>query len=129
MPKQAPSPARVAAMLIFALSCFGIVLFLWITFGGSTPLKPNEYEVNASFPEATTLAQEADVRISGVNVGRVKSKKIAPGSRMAPPPPHAGAPEGRPFARRVGFRSTPHNLANTGSCRQGESTTPCPAGV
>jgi phospholipid/cholesterol/gamma-HCH transport system substrate-binding protein len=74
VPKQAPSPARLAAMLIFALSCFGIVLFLWVAFGGSTPLKPKRYEVSAAFPEATTLAQEADVRISGVNVGKVKSK-------------------------------------------------------
>src|SRR5206468_6391494 len=74
VPKQAPSPARLAAMLIFALSCFGIVLFLCITFGASTPLKPKKYEVSAAFPEATTLAQEADVRISGVKVGEVRSK-------------------------------------------------------
>ena len=74
MNKQAPSPARVAAMLIFALSCFGIVLFLWIAFGGSTPLKAKKYEVTASFPEATTLAEQADVRISGVRVGKVESK-------------------------------------------------------
>jgi len=74
MPKQAPTAGRVAAMLIFALSCVGIVLFLWIAFGGSTPLKPKQYQVIASFPEATTLAQEADVRISGVKVGRVVSK-------------------------------------------------------
>jgi virulence factor Mce-like protein len=61
-------------MLIFALSCVGIVLFLWIAFGGSTPLKPKKYQVTASFPEATTLAEQADVRISGVRVGKVLSK-------------------------------------------------------
>ena len=71
MQKQAPRPGKLALMAIFALSCFGILLFLWITFGGSTPLKPKKYEVSAAFPEATTLAQEADVRISGVKVGKV----------------------------------------------------------
>ena len=74
MNKQAPSFWRVAAMAVFALSCFGILLYLWIAFGGSTPLRAKEYEVSANFPEATTLAQEADVRISGVRVGKVKTK-------------------------------------------------------
>src|SRR3954454_946260 len=73
MPKQAPSLPRLAAMVVFGLSCFGIVLFLWLTFGGSTPLRARAYEVKADFPEATTLAQQADVRISGVKVGNVKS--------------------------------------------------------
>src|SRR4051812_39527381 len=44
---------------------------MWITFGGSSPLKPKGYEVEANFPEATLLAQTGDVRISGVPVGRV----------------------------------------------------------
>ena len=74
MIKQAPSAGRIAAMTIFALSCFGILIYLWLTFGGATPLKPEGYRVNVDFPEATTLAQEADVRISGVSVGRVKQK-------------------------------------------------------
>ena len=56
----------------FALSCFGLLLFLWIAFGGSIPLKPKGYRFVASFAEATQLAQEADVRISGVPVGKVK---------------------------------------------------------
>jgi virulence factor Mce-like protein len=73
--KQAPSFGRIAAMTIFALSCFGILIYLWLTFGGATPLKPEGYRVQIDFPEATTLAQEADVRISGVPVGRVKLKE------------------------------------------------------
>ena len=40
MIKQAPSAGRIAAMTIFALSCFGILIYLWLTFGGATPLKP-----------------------------------------------------------------------------------------
>src|SRR3954469_14069870 len=76
MQKQAPSFWRIAAMVIFALSCFGILTFLWVSFGGSVPLKPKKYEVMVDFPEATTLAEQAEVRIAGVPVGKVQSKKL-----------------------------------------------------
>jgi phospholipid/cholesterol/gamma-HCH transport system substrate-binding protein len=71
--KAAPSFGRIAAMVVFALSCFGLLLFLWLAFGGPIPLKPQGYRIQASFAEATQLATEADVRISGVPVGRVKT--------------------------------------------------------
>jgi virulence factor Mce-like protein len=74
--KQGPSFWRIAAMVIFALSCFGILTFLWVGFGGSVPLKPKKYEVSVDFPEATTLAEQADVRISGVPVGKVQHKQL-----------------------------------------------------
>ncbi len=73
MNKQPPNLARVAVMSGFALSCFGLLLFLWVTFGGPIPLKPKGYRVNASFVGATALAVEADVRISGVPIGKVKA--------------------------------------------------------
>ena len=76
MQKAAPSIPRIFAMVVFALSCFGILLFLWLAFGGSIPMKPQGYRFKATFPEATTLAEEADVRIAGVNVGRVKKKSL-----------------------------------------------------
>jgi phospholipid/cholesterol/gamma-HCH transport system substrate-binding protein len=60
-------------MVIFALSCFGLLLFLWLAFGGPVPLKPKGYRFKISFGEATQLAKEADVRISGVPVGKVKT--------------------------------------------------------
>ena len=63
-------------MVAFALSCFGILIFLWLSFGGSVPLQPQGYRINAKFPEATQLAQEAEVRISGVKVGKVR--KVEP---------------------------------------------------
>jgi virulence factor Mce-like protein len=72
MVKSAPSLGRIAAMVIFALSCFGLLLFLWLAFGGSVPLKPKGYRFKTSFAEAGQLSQEADVRISGVPVGKVK---------------------------------------------------------
>ena len=73
MQKAAPSFGRIAVMAGFALSCFGLLLFLWLAFGGSIPIKPKGYRFVASFSEATQLAQEADVRISGVPVGKVKT--------------------------------------------------------
>ncbi len=80
MPKNAPSLPRILTMVIFALSCFGLLLFLWLSFGGSVPLRPEGYRFTAAFPEAATLAQEADVRIAGVNVGRVKKKTLDKGA-------------------------------------------------
>src|SRR5437764_1857052 len=67
-------------MVIFALSCFGLLLFLWLSFGGSVPLKPKGYRFQVAFPEATQLGPEADVRIAGVTVGRVREKKRDPRS-------------------------------------------------
>jgi len=71
--KEAPSLGRLAAMVVFALTCFGLLLFLWLAFGGPIPLKAKGYRFQASFAEATQLAQESDVRISGVPVGKVKT--------------------------------------------------------
>ena len=77
MVKDAPSFGKIAAMVLFALSCFGLLLFLWLAFGGPVPLKPKGYRFHTSFAEAGQLALEADVRISGVPVGKVKT--ITPG--------------------------------------------------
>jgi phospholipid/cholesterol/gamma-HCH transport system substrate-binding protein len=76
--KQAPSVARILVMVLFALSCFGLLLFLWLSFGGSTPLKPKGYRVQVAFPQATQLAVEADVRVAGVSVGKVRKKRLDP---------------------------------------------------
>ena len=34
MQKSSPSPGRILLMVGFALSCFGLLLFLWLAFGG-----------------------------------------------------------------------------------------------
>ncbi|MGK2877191.1 MAG: MlaD family protein [Solirubrobacterales bacterium] len=73
MIKRAPSPAQLISMIVFAFSCFALILFLWVSFGGPVPLKPQGYRVNVTFTEAVQLATEADVRISGVPVGKVKA--------------------------------------------------------
>lgn len=79
MVKDAPSFGKLAAMVLFALSSFGLLLFLWLAFGGPIPLKPKGYRIHVSVAEAGQLATEADVRISGVPVGKVK--KITPNKR------------------------------------------------
>ena len=71
MIKQAPPLSRIIAMIAFALSCFSIVLFLWISFGGAVPLKAKGYRFTADLTEATLLVNDAEVRISGVTVGTV----------------------------------------------------------
>jgi phospholipid/cholesterol/gamma-HCH transport system substrate-binding protein len=76
MIKRTPSFGQLTAMVVFALSCFSLVLFLWVSFGGPVPLKPQGYRVHVSFNEAVQLATEGDVRISGVSVGKVK--KVSP---------------------------------------------------
>ena len=81
MQKQAPTLGRVLIMAIFTLSCFGLLLYLWSAFGGPVPLKPRGYQFTASFNEATQLAQEADVRISGVTVGKVKKLELGDDGR------------------------------------------------
>jgi phospholipid/cholesterol/gamma-HCH transport system substrate-binding protein len=74
--KQAPSIGKVFAMVVFTLSVFGLLMFLWLAFGGPIPLGPQGYRFTVHMPEAATLAQEADVRMAGVNVGKVKSKAL-----------------------------------------------------
>lgn len=81
MIKQAPRLWQLAVMCAFALSCFGVLLYLWLSFGGTVPLQPKGYRFHVHFPEATQLAQQADVRISGVPVGKVVVIERGPGNR------------------------------------------------
>src|ERR687886_2044634 len=71
---------RIPTMIIFALGCFGLLLFLWVSFGGHVPLRAKKYELRVSFPEATTLAEAADVRMSGVTIGKVGRKDLDKGA-------------------------------------------------
>jgi phospholipid/cholesterol/gamma-HCH transport system substrate-binding protein len=83
MSKRAPSTAQLLVIAAFALSCFGILLFLWVTFGGPTPFRARPYEIKVPFTEATQLAEQSDVRISGVNVGKVQNIVLAPNGKQA----------------------------------------------
>ena len=83
MSKRAPSTTQLLVIAGFALSCFGILLFLWVTFGGPTPFKAKSYEVEVPFDEATQLAEQSDVRVSGVNIGKVHDIAQAPNGKQA----------------------------------------------
>ena len=72
--------ARSPSMVAFALSCFGLLLFLWLAFGGPMPLKPKGYRVKASVRRGDARSpRRPTCAISGVPVGKVKS--IEPDTR------------------------------------------------
>ena len=76
MIKKAPTPAQLLAMAGFALSVFALLTFLWLKFGGPIPLKPEKYRFQASFDEAALLVEKADVRMAGLDVGKVVEKEL-----------------------------------------------------
>jgi phospholipid/cholesterol/gamma-HCH transport system substrate-binding protein len=76
MQKRAPTLANILVIVLFALSCFGLLLFLWESFGGPVPLKPKGYRFTVELSRTLALAEQSEVRISGVNVGHVVSLTI-----------------------------------------------------
>ncbi len=78
MQKTPFSFARLATITLFTLSCFGLLCFLWIAFGGSVPLQPKGYRVKVAFDDAQQLADQADVRVAGVPIGKVVGKQLDP---------------------------------------------------
>lgn len=76
MQKRAPTLANILVIALFALSCFGLLLFLWQSFGGPVPLKPKGYRFTADFPRTLALAEQSEVKINGVPVGHVVSLKL-----------------------------------------------------
>jgi phospholipid/cholesterol/gamma-HCH transport system substrate-binding protein len=78
MQTSPPSATKIITMALFALSCFGLLLFLWLSFGGQIPFNPQGYRFEASFPYAQQLATQSDVRIAGVSVGKVVAKSLDP---------------------------------------------------
>lgn len=58
-------------MVAFAGSCVGLLVFLWLSFGGAAPFAAQGYRLNAEFDQAVELGSQADVRISGIGVGKV----------------------------------------------------------
>ena len=81
MQKRAPTLGNILVIILFVLSCFGLLMFLWESFGGPLPLKPKGYRVTVAFPRTLALAEQSDVRISGVNVGHVVALKLGKDGR------------------------------------------------
>lgn len=76
MQKRAPTLGNILVIILFTLSCFGLLLFLWESFGGPVPLKPKGYQFTVAFPRSLALAEQSDVRISGVDVGHVVALRL-----------------------------------------------------
>ena len=71
MVTQAPKRSAVAAALLFTLSCVGLIIFVWTEFGGTIPFSAQGYRFTVRFTDTSLLVPNADVRIAGVNVGKV----------------------------------------------------------
>jgi phospholipid/cholesterol/gamma-HCH transport system substrate-binding protein len=81
MQKRAPTLGNILVIILFVLSCFGLLMFLWESFGGPLPLKPKGYRVSVAFPRTLALSEQSDVRISGVDVGHVISLSLGKDGR------------------------------------------------
>lgn len=79
MNKNRPHVAQLAVMVVFALSSFALLLFFWSSFGGAVPFRAKQYQVVADFRQGAQLAGYADVRISGVSVGKAVTVERLPG--------------------------------------------------
>jgi virulence factor Mce-like protein len=71
MVTQAPKRSSVFAAVAFALSCIGLIIFVWTQFGGTIPFAPAGYRIHALFSETGLLVPGEDVRTAGVTIGRV----------------------------------------------------------
>src|SRR6202162_6713446 len=81
MQNRWPPLGNMFVIILFVLSCFGLLLFLWESFGGPVPLKPKGYRFTVAFPRTLALAEQSEVRISGVNVGHVVALKLGKDGR------------------------------------------------
>jgi virulence factor Mce-like protein len=68
---QAPRRSALLAALAFALSCIGLMIFVWTQFGGTIPFAAQGYRFHIRFTNAANLVPGDDVRISGIDVGKV----------------------------------------------------------
>jgi virulence factor Mce-like protein len=71
MNKERPSIANIVVMVGFALSCIGLLMWLWMSFGGIMPLRPQGYRVHTYLPEQPLLTKAADIRMAGLDIGNI----------------------------------------------------------
>jgi phospholipid/cholesterol/gamma-HCH transport system substrate-binding protein len=90
-----PSRGTILLSVAFILASILLTLYVWRSVGGKVPLQPMRYEVVALFDNASQLTPNADVRISGVTIGKVTTVRpqglrtratLAVESRFAPLP-------------------------------------------
>jgi len=76
MNKQAPSIGQLVTVAGFALACFALLLFVWTAFGGPTPLAAQGYKLRMPLTQINQLAEQSQVKISGLVVGRVSAVEL-----------------------------------------------------
>ena len=81
---MAPSKARITAMIAFAASCVALLLFLWLSFGGSVPF------VAAGLPDQRRVRPGGAARHAGGRRDRRRHGRQG-GQRRARPPDRADA--------------------------------------
>lgn len=79
MNKQAPSAGQLITVAGFALACFALLLFVWSAFGGPTPLAAEGYKLRMPLTQINQLAEQSQVKISGLEVGRVSDIQLGQG--------------------------------------------------
>jgi len=81
MNKQAPSIGQLLTLSGFVLACFGLLLFVWVAFGGPTPLSASGYKIQMPMTQIGQLAEQSQIKISGVEVGRVSDVQLGDGAQ------------------------------------------------
>ena len=71
-----PSVTKIVTMVLFALSCIGLLLFLWLSFGGTIPFNPQGYRFQVAFPNAAP-ARRPGRRPDRRRVGRQGDRQVA----------------------------------------------------
>ncbi len=79
MNKQAPSAGQLITVAGFALACFALLLFVWNAFGGPTPLAAEGYKLRMPLTQINQLAEQSQVKISGLEIGRVSDIQLGQG--------------------------------------------------
>jgi virulence factor Mce-like protein len=83
MVTRKPRTASILVALVFTLSSVLLTVYVWTRFGGTVPLASKGYEFNARFSNAADLVAGNDVRISGVDVGKVTAVRAVGGDTLA----------------------------------------------
>ena len=89
MNKNPPSTGQIAAMVLFTLSVFALLLFLWVSFGGTLPLKAEGLPLQGRLPRGRAARQ------GGRRADRGRQRRQGQGDRAGPGRPHARAPRSR----------------------------------
>ena len=76
MNKTRPSKMALLTIVGFIAGVVGLLIFLWVSFGGSVPLAAQGYRFSVEFAQADELGTQAQVEIAGVPVGEVTSVSL-----------------------------------------------------